>query len=825
MKLHRNEAPPYLAIALLSAAALAYEILLMRLFSIIQWHHFAYMMISVALLGYGAAGSFVALARRVLLPRFAWAFTASTALFAITAAAGFALAQRVPFNPLELLWDPQQPLRLLTVYLLLFLPFFFVATALASAFARFGAHSHYIYSFDIVGAGLGSIGILAALFIVTPSGALRLITALGWAAAAIAAFTLGLRPRSVSAALLAAAIAVPVLLPESWIRPMPSEYKELSQMLRIGGTRVAAERSSPLGLVTVVESPLVPLRHAPGLSLNAALEPPPQLGVFSDGDGMAALTRFDGATADLAYLDYVTSALPYHLLARPRVLVLGAGSGTDVLQGLFFGAARIDAVELNPQVVDLVQNQFGAYSGRPYSTPGVHVHIAEARGFVVRHDERYDLIQVALLDAFGTASAGLHALSESYLYTVEALQGYLHRLSPGGLLAITRWVTLPPRDTLKLFATASQALQAEGVRRPELQLALIRGWKTATLLVKNGAFTATQIVALREFCRARSFDAEYYPGVTAGTPDRYNILDRPYFAEGTQALLGAQRDDFIERYKFDIAPASDDRPYFFNFFKWRTLPELVALRQQGGLPLLDWGYPVLVATLVQALIVSVALILLPLRFLKRDPEAVPVAASLRRRVALYFLALGFAFMFVEIAFIQKFILFLSHPLYAAAVVLSAFLIFAGLGSRYAVRLQGGGTASMTALGRLFAAICLLALSYVVVLPPLFAHLVALPDPLRIAVTLLLIAPLAFAMGMPFPTGLASVAAHAEALLPWAWAINGFASVVATILATILAIHLGFAAVVVLAVVLYGLAAFAFPQPHPATRAALTARAV
>jgi len=226
---------------------------------------------------------------------------------------------------------------------------------------------------------------------------------------------------------------------------------------------------------------------------------------------------------------------------------------------------------------------------------------------------------------------------------------------------------------------------------------------------------------------------------------------------------------------------------------------------------------VLIATLIQALIVSIALILLPLRLIKRDSAPGAPAAALRRRVALYFLVLGFAFMFVEIAFIQKFILFLSHPLYAAAVVLSAFLVFAGLGSRYAARPSRPESAAVPRVGRMFASICVLALAYVVTLPPLFAELAALSDPLRIAFSVLLIAPLAFAMGMPFPTGLASVARHAEALLPWAWAINGFASVVAAILATILAIHLGFSAVVVLAVALYAAAAFAFPQPQRATR--------
>lgn len=799
--------PPYLAVALLSAAALGYEILLMRLFAIIQWHHFAYMLISVALLGYGAAGTFVAIARRILLPHFAATFTASAALFGVSAVAGFALAQRVPFSPLEILWDPRQPFLLLLVYLLLVPPFFFVATALCLTFARFGAQVHRIYSFDVLGAGLGSIGILAALFLFAPGDALRLIGGLGLAASALSAWQTAGGSRWRPAALLIAAIAVPPLLPSAWVRLIPSQYKDLSQALNIQGARVVLERSSPLGLLTVVDNPLVPLRHAPGLSLNAVTEPPLQLGIYTDGDGPGALTRFDGAIAPLAYLDDLTSALPYHLLPQPRVLALGAGTGADVLQALAHGARSIDAVELNPQVLDLVEKRFGDFSGRPYGAPGVRVHIAEARGFVAGSRERYDLIQVALLDAFSASSAGLYALSESHVYTTEALQDYQRHLTPGGMLAITRWVTLPPRDTLKLFATAVRALEANGAPRPGQQLVLIRGWKTVTLLLKNGEFSSAELSAIKEFCRDRSFDTEYYPGIEAGEANRYNIVDQAYFFEGAQALLGAGREDFSARYKFNIEPASDDRPYFFHFFKWRTLPELLALRGQGGMPLLDWGYPVLIATLIQAIAVALVLILLPLRFLARDRDAATMPPGLRSRVALYFLALGFGFMFIEIAFIQKFILFLSHPLYAVAVVLCAFLIFAGLGSRASGRLSP----TPRKLRWPFALIVLLALAYLVLLPPLFRELIALPDLIKIALSVMLIAPLAFAMGMPFPLGLASVAAQDETLLPWAWGINGFASVVAAILATVLAIHLGFNAVVLLALLLYSAAALVFPH--------------
>ncbi|MBF6991197.1 SAM-dependent methyltransferase [Cupriavidus sp. IK-TO18] len=800
--------PPLLALALLSAAALGYELLLMRLLSIILWHHFAYMMISVALLGYGAAGALVAFARPVLLRHFMPAFVAGALLFGATAMACFAIAQLVAFNPLEILWEPSQPLRLLLLYLLLFVPFFCAATSVCLVFSRFDTQIHRVYSFDILGAGLGCLGIIVALFALSPVGALRLVSAAGMAAAALACVECRWHRRWLPAFLLMAAM-VPAAVPGAWIALRPSEYKELSQLLRIGDARLVAQRSSPLGLVTVVESPSIPLRHAPGLSLNASTEPPPQLAVLTDGDGLSALNRYDGRREPLAYLGDLTSALPFHLLQNPKVLVLGSGAGADVLQAIWHHASAVDAVELNPQVIELVQGRFAAFSGKPYSAPGVRVFTGEARGFLAASKDRYDLIQVALLDSFSTSSAGLYALSESYLYTVEAFQGYLRHLRPGGMLAITRWVTLPPRDIPKLFATAVAAMEGMDVPAPALRLVLIRGWKTATLLVKNGAFDAAELAALQAFCRARSFDVEYFPGIQASQANRYNVLDKPYFFETAQALLGPERARFLSEYKFDVRPATDDKPYFFHFFKWRTLPELLALKSQGGLPLLEWGYPVLVATLLQATAAALLLIVVPLRVLRRRPPVTTNGSQRPHawRVGFYFLAVGVGFMFVEIAFIQKFILFLSHPLYAVAVVLCAFLCFAGLGSRYSQRLPArDGRQAMLAI----TGIWVVSLLYLVALPAVFRLLIALPDPARIAVAVLLIAPLAFLMGMPFPLGLSRVAAGDEALVPWAWGINACASVVAAVLATLVAIHAGFTVVILVALLLYFAAALACP---------------
>jgi spermidine synthase len=795
--------PPFFAIGLLSGCLLAYEVLLTRLFSIVLWHHFAYMIISAAMLGFGASGTALALLKEKIEPHIGAVYLIAATGMAFLMPLAFLLAQQVPFNPLELLWDGTQPTKLLAIYLLMMLPFFFGGLCIGLVLWHFGDNAGRIYAFDILGAGVGSLGVLGLLYVMPPHKVLIVLTALGLVAAAVAVMELEMRPKWMTKAFFGLALIAIAMLSGNGLVMHPSAYKDLSQTLNITGTRVIEERSSPLGHITVVESGSIPFRHAPGMSLNATDEPPPQLAVFVDGNGPAVITRFDGALAPLAYLDQLTSALPYHVMqppSRPHVLVLGAGAGSDVLQALYHGAGKIDAVELDRNIIDLVQHRFRDFAGNLYTRPEVYVHEGEARGFVNTHDDRYDLIQVALLDSFGVASAGLYGLSESYLYTVEALQAYLDRLTPHGMLAVTRWLSLPPRDSLKLFATAVAALERAGVSNPAARLAMIRGWKTVTLLVKHSDFTSDEIAAIKEFSRARSFDVAYYPGMPPDEANHYNLLARPYFFEGAIALLGTERQAFLDRYKFYIEPATDDRPYFFHFFKWNAAAELFALREQGGMALLDWSYPLLVATLMQAFVASILLVLAPLAMSRRRRPLPTV------RVSLYFLAIGLAFMFIEIAFIQKFVLFLAHPLYAVAVVLCAFLLFAGVGSWLAERWRRRG--SNRNVGLAVMGIATLAVIYLVILPSVFQALIHLSDPAKIAISVALIAPLAVCMGIPFPTGMMRLASTTRDIIPWAWAINGFASVVGAVLATLLAIHLGFAVVILLAVLLYGLASAA-----------------
>jgi len=787
------------ATMLVSAAAIGYEILLMRVLSIVQWHHFAYMIISLALLGYGASGTAIALLKHALEPRFEFAFAMSALLFSTTMVIAFVAGQHVPFNALEFVWDATQFLNLMLLYLVFLVPFFFAACCVGLALACRAGAIHRIYFFDLCGAGIGAIVIIALLFALAPQTALLVLAVLPLTGSFL---LLGLRYRSATLIHLSWLATLGMAAATGWPGLRISEFKGLPQSLQVIDSRTISETSGPLGLVTVVDSPTVPIRHAPGLSFNTRHIPPEQLAVFTDADAMCAITRFDGDLDALAYLGDVTSALPYQLLDAPTVLVLGAGTGGDVLLALYHGARRVDAVELNPQMAALVTEAHAEFAGHVYEDRRVTLHIDEARGFVARTDGKYDLIHIGLLDSFGASGAGVQALNESYVYTVEALLAYLDDLRPDGLVAITRWIKLPPRDSLKLLATAIEALERRAVEDPGNRLALIRSWNTSTLLVRNGDFSSGDIDAIREFSRTRSFDVAWHPVIQKSEVNRFNVFDEAFVFEAATALLGEDAEGYIDRYKFHVGPATDDRPYFFHFFKWRSLPEVMRLREAGGAGLIEWGYLILIATLLQAVVVGLVLILLPLA---RRSRTWP--RGIAGRFGAYFFLLGLAFLFIEMSFIQKFILFLSHPLYSVAVVLSGFLVFAGLGSACSARVALYSHArGRSPVIPVVIAIALLAIVYIFLLPVLFSAFVGLADVAKIMISIALIAPVAFFMGMPFPLGLKHVSGIAPDFIAWAWGLNGFASVLSAVSATLLAVEFGFTAVIVAALGCYVLAA-------------------
>ncbi|HEY0503581.1 MAG TPA: hypothetical protein VGD42_08805 [Lysobacter sp.] len=799
------------AIALVSAGALAYQLLLMRWLAIAHWQPFAVMIISLALLGHGASGTGLALWLEPAKRRFDTLFPLCALLFALSAAATLWLARGIPFNGLELVWNPRQLLWLSALYLCLSLPFFFAASCFGLAFARYGERIPLLYGADLLGAGCGALAAVALSLLPVERG-LVVAASCGVAGAALVAP----RRAAYAIALALTAAALLALLATRALAPSANEFKGLAKTLLLPDARIVAERHGPYGWLAVVESPRVPLRHAPGLSLGNTQEPPPQLALFTDGDGASMITRRSGGAAELAYLERMASALPYRLRSRPDVLVLGAGGGQDVMQALALGARAVDAVELDPRRLRLVRDDHARYTGGLFDDPRVRTFVAEPRGFVRAGAVRYGLIVLGSGESFAGGGAGVQSAAEQYPLTTRALRDYIARLAPDGLLAITRYSKQPPRDELKLFATAVAALRDDGASDPGHRLVMIRAWDATTLLLKRGRFDARELAAVRAFCESNSFDPVHLPGLRAADANRYNVVERPYLFEGAQALLSPAAGEYLRDYKFAVGPATDDRPYFGDFFRWRSLPELWRLREQGGAVLLDSGTLLLLAALAQAVPLAVALVLLPLLALPRA-AAMRAAGTSRVRAGSYFTALGLGFLLIEIASLSRLTLLVGHPLLAVTAGLAGFLLFAGAGSVFAQRLLARAVRSTpdagidAAIARLITRAALaiaLGLAWqFAVFATIFDVGASWPVGARATLGLLGVAPLAFAMGLPFPLGLARLARTAPAFVPWAWGLNGCASVIAAIAALLLAMAIGLRATLLCALALYGLAAW------------------
>ena len=769
-----------LSVALLSASLVAFEVTLLRVFSISLWYHFAYLILSVAMLGLGASGTLLSIVQP--RPGAADRLFAPLALgTAVAELGGLAAALQVSFEPFMIVWAPKEALWLMAFYFFLGVPFGLGGAALGLAligWRRVGI----IYFSDLMGGGLGALSTTLLLFWLEPLQVVGPVAI----AAALAATVAASRKRLALLSLLAALIA-PVAA--SLIPQKSSPYKGLATALTAVGSERRAHAISPLAVVDAVAGPTV--RYAPGLSLEFAGDIPPQIGLFADGDQLGSITQ--AKDSDLTFLDYMTSALPYRLAPPdPSVLVLGAGGGIEVLSALHHGARRVVAVELDENVANMVGDVLREHSGALYDHPAVEVRLAEARRFIETGSERFDVISISLLDSFASSASGVQAASESYLYTVEALDAALGRLSPTGVLALTRWVKTPPRDVPRVFHTAVAALESRGVSSPGDHLVGIRSWATATLLVTASPVSVANAETVREFSEARSFDRFWHPGLTPEDTNRHHVLPEPFYAHSAREILSPRRSDFLRDYPFQLEPAVDDRPYFFNFFRWDTLPSLVAEMGLQWIPFVEWGYVILLAVLAQATVASIGLVLAPLILVPdfRRPEYG------RSKVALYFGCLGLGYLFLEIALIQKFTLFLSYPVLSATTVIASMLVFSGLGSLVSHRFP---------LSAVAAGIAILAFIYALALNPVLSILLEVRDAARVLIATILLAPIAFLMGMPFPCGLEQVKTKAAPLAPWAWAVNGCASVLAPPLATLLAMSFGFRAVMVSAAALYLLA--------------------
>ncbi|MBN2516298.1 MAG: hypothetical protein JXC33_09755 [Deltaproteobacteria bacterium] len=781
-------------IFLVSAALLAYEIILIKMLSIQYWYHFAYLIISIALLGFGTSGTFIFLLRKTLKNNVLRIFYLFPLLMVGSIWINVPLSRLIDFNPLMIIWQHVEIVNLAFLVLALFVPFFLGAVCIGMGFVVFPDKIHRIYFSNLVGSGLGTLLVMLTVLHVSPNDIIFIISLIAIAATFPMA-TNRLR-KAVSLTVFIAAVTGYFFFLQNAPLVMTS-FKDLSRAEHLQHATTEFQRYGPLGLVTVIDSPAY--HYLPDLSLTCLHLLPKQKGLFMDGNAIGAINRYSGSMNDLRFMECRTSSLVYRLVPNPDVLIIGGGGGTEILNAHYCGSKRIFVVEMNNDIISLMRNRYSHFSGGIYNFENCRIVSADGRGYLQGTKETFDVIQLSALETMESTASGVYSLNENYLFTTEALRTSLKRLNPGGVISISRWVRNPPRESIKILATVINALEAEN-RDASQSIIMIRSWQTATLLMKNGTFRPQEIGAAKEFCGNHGFDLCYYPGITAQETNIVNRLDERYFFIAADKLLSGEKEQFYRQYPFDIRPATDNKPFFSHFFKMGLLKQYVSPGGRGIIPYMDWGYILVWASFFILVVFSMIFILLPLRILRGSSRGTFC-------VFVYFGSLGLAYIFLEISFLQQFIRYLYDPVFSATVVICSFLVYSGVGSLIGEKVWQSHPGYILVFSLLF--IVTIGIVYVGSDLFLLHALSGLSLWLRMLICSILIAPLAIPMGIPFPAGLSRLGQVHEDIVPWAWGINGFFSVIGSSSAVLIAIGFGFKVAIVCALFLYMIAGIAY----------------
>jgi hypothetical protein len=562
-----------------------------------------------------------------------------------------------------------------------------------------------------------------------------------------------------------------------------SEYKSLSAALLLPETKVVHKGFSPYGVFHEVESPV--MRHAPGLSLNYHASLPPVTSIYINGNFKGAFSCQQ--ISDTAYyLTYSIYDLPYRLTTPKKTLLLGGAEGTHLSLALHHQCNHMLIVDPDPLALNWIKASVKTCDVS--SNIKLQFQMSELRSFVMSDTSHYDLITLPTVGSFGGVS-GINAIQEDYLLTSTAFSSLFQKLSDEGMLVVATYMDHPGRYPYRLLATLVQSLSHVNIEHPEQHMVAIRNWNAIIYLLSKKPIMDPSLVT--RFCDAMCFDLVLFPGME-NSSDVCNFLLDTAFTDNMDKIL-ASDDAFISMYEFRIHAPDDQQPFFHQFIKWGSLQKLQDLLGQANLPFFELGYYIILFTFFQIVLIAFVLIMLPLLFRK-------IQSKSKFRMLVYFSGLGLGYMFLEIVFIHQFILYFGNAIYATAATISMMMLFSGLGSYYSERWLKNNIRWMI----LLLAICILVVLLQFGSMDLLKQTIGFTIWLKLPIALLLLAPVAFVMGMPFPTGIRRLC-HDDGSLAWAWGINGYFSVISVPLASILAVEMGYSWVFMLVSFFYLLA--------------------
>jgi hypothetical protein len=740
----------YLCVGLTTLATLLLELSLTRIFSVVFYYHLAFLAISIAMFGMGIGGVFSYVVAGWKAPLFVRLGRLSALnSFAVLGALWVILSRGNNLGA----WDYA------LVYFTTAVPFCFSGIIVSLAISETIDRVNRVYFFDLLGAGAGCLLLLPLLDLFGGPGTVMAAAIFFAVAAAIwHSMASSVAGRAGSVALALALVALLTF----------NSRHHLLDVRHAKGQTIANEIFQKWNSFSRI-----------GITHNPSDEHPDLIVI--DADASTGVANFDFNHLNPHQLHDLLEqgpALPYAVRPGAKALIIGPGGGWDVARALASGSRDITGVEINPIIArTIMQERFPELSKGLYLRPDVHIHVEDGRSFVRRSTDKYQVIQATLVDTWASTAAGAFALSENNLYTTDAFRDYLQHLTDDGLIAFTRWGFEPPRESLRLISLAMEALGQIGERHPEDHIIVgrggsVQGWGAQdTVLVSRKPFSAADLGRARALFTASGMQAVYLPGTVVNN-QFYALLHSPDPAT-------YQRD-----YMFDISPVSDNRPFFFYTVQPRDLWDFLKHASHESADYkINKAVPLLFGLMFISLIATAVILLAPPLVLgTRLPRHSGVRAFL-----LYFLFIGIGYILIEVGLIQRFVLFLGHPTQALTVVIFSMLVSSGIGSAAGKRLVG------TEEGRLIKVLgCVALLSALlgIVASSLLGSLVGLPLPLKQLITVLMISPLGFAMGIPFPTALRRLEAWHAPSVRWAWSLNAASSVLGSVGALICAIYLG-----------------------------------
>ncbi|NNG46984.1 MAG: hypothetical protein HKM86_07710 [Deltaproteobacteria bacterium] len=778
------------AVFFLSAAAMANEIILIRLLSFRFWPHFVPLIISQAMLGLGVSG----VALHLLRPRvagkpgkvFAWVVILTASSFELA----FRASRHVPFDPYLLLWDPSSWPAFALFFFLLAVPFFLAGTAvgvpLSFRLGRIGA----VYAASFTGSAVGAVLALLSFSLVPTESLLRVPLGLGLAASAfVLTYPGGRFPagRVLCAGLSSLLLVIPP------VTLSLSPYKDLAIARRLPEAETLSVRFGITGDYRALYSPGI--HNAPGLSFRFDGEIPPQAAVFADGELRGIVPR-GGGKIPPAYLGYLPAALPYRMTNLPTVVQFALRGTEGILMAAGNGASSVTVVEPAKEYVRMIEQDLAVFSGGFPSTLQLEIRKEGGRNFLAREGRKYDIIELSDVSSLTFSSLGIHATGETYLLTREGIRGAMNRLTDNGVLAVSGWLKSPPRESLKILSTIRMEMDREDEDPARARFVVVRGWGSFVAVARRMPFTGEELDAARRFCRETGF-AMVWPegGATKGGTGP----EEAGFREAVRSILSGRPTGKQGEGLFDLRPVTDDSPYFHRFLKPGSLPEFRRILGNQWFPFVEWGVVFLALSLAVSLLLAAVFLLLPLPFAPAGGSSGGIP------VAVYFSFLGLAYMLVELTFLKIGILVLGDPIRAVTAAIGGFLLLSGIGSAVSGRWEASRSMKWA-----FPGIAIFASAGFLTLFHGADFLLAKGEAQRFFAFLVSLAPAAFLMGMPFPVALSRMAGADSRAIPYAWGVNGFFSVAGASLASVGSLWFGFHATIAAGAILYLLAGAVFP---------------